>query len=180
MYGIVNKSIEYLVKTNYGEEKWDAVKLESGITIDFFVSSESYDDDITYKLAGALSVVINIPVHKVLEIFGQWWILKTGREKYGHLMEAGGKNLKQFLVNLPLFHNRIMLIYPRLTPPEFRISHIEEQSLHVHYYSLRKGLKEFVRGLLLGLGQMYEVPVTVEMIDCRENGSNHETFKVSW
>ena len=36
---------------------------------------------------------------KVLNAFGEWWILKTGKEKYGGLMEAGGNNLKEFLVN---------------------------------------------------------------------------------
>jgi hypothetical protein len=29
--------------------------------------------------------------------------------KYGGLMEAGGNDLKEFLINLPLFHNRVML-----------------------------------------------------------------------
>jgi hypothetical protein len=39
-------------------------------------------------------------------------VLKTTKEKYGGLMEAGGNDLKEFLINLPLFHNRVMLIYP--------------------------------------------------------------------
>ena len=36
MYGIVNKAIEELVIENFGVEKWDAIKEESGIDIDFF------------------------------------------------------------------------------------------------------------------------------------------------
>jgi len=49
MYGIVNKAIEDLVKTNFGEHIWDAVKKRSGVDIDYFLSSEPYDDDITYS-----------------------------------------------------------------------------------------------------------------------------------
>ena len=126
MYGIVNKAIEDLVKANFGEEKWEAVKERSGIDVDFFISNEPYDDSLTYQLAGAVSEEMNMPVAQVLEAFGEWWILKTGMEKYGGLMQAGGNNLKEFLINLPAFHNRIMLIYPKLTPPEFKISHLED------------------------------------------------------
>ena len=180
MYGIVNKAIEDLVKTNFGEHTWDAVKKRSGVDIDYFLSSEPYDDVITYKLAGAVSEEMNMPVGKVLEAFGEWWILKTGKEKYGGLMEAGGKNLREFLINLPLFHNRIMLMYPKLTPPEFKISDVEETSICIHYYSKREGLQEFVRGLLQGLGKMYSTPVDIILLQSRDEGKDHEIFKVSW
>ncbi|HEX4957764.1 MAG TPA: heme NO-binding domain-containing protein [Lacibacter sp.] len=180
MYGIVNKAIEDLVKANFGEEKWDAVKERSGIDVDFFISNEPYDDDITYKLAGAVSEEMNMPVTDVLQAFGEWWVLKTGKEKYGGLMAAGGSSLREFLVNLPLFHNRVMLIYPKLTPPEFKVSNVEERSIHVHYFSKREGLQEFVRGLLSGLGKMYDTPVLIELMQTRDAGSDHEIFKVSW
>jgi hypothetical protein len=180
MYGIVNKAIEDLVKVNFGEDKWDAIKKRSGVDVDYFLSNEPYDDAITYQLAGAVSEEMEMPVEKVLEAFGEWWILKTGKEKYGGLMQAGGNNLREFLINLPIFHNRIMLMYPKLTPPEFQISHVEENSVHVHYFSKRVGLQEFVRGLLSGLGKMYETPVVIELLESRDDGKNHEIFKVSW
>ncbi len=180
MYGIVNKAIEDLVISNFGEEKWEAVKARSGVDVDFFISNEPYDDDITYKLAGAVSEEMNIPISAVLQTFGEWWILKTGKEKYGGLMDAGGNSLREFLVSLPAFHYRVMLIYPKLTPPEFKVSNIGERSIHVHYFSKRLGLEEFVRGLLTGLGKMYNTPLEVEIIQSRNEGSDHEVFKVSW
>jgi len=180
MYGIINKSIEELVIANFGDQKWLAIKEKSGIDIDFFISSEPYDDDITYLLANAISQEMAISVDDVFLAFGEWWVMKTTKEKYGGLLEAGGHNLKDFLINLPVFHNRIMLVYPKLTPPEFKISNIEENSLQVHYFSKRQGLKEFVRGLLYGLGKMYNTPVTVNLVNSREAGNDHEIFKVSW
>jgi hypothetical protein len=180
MYGIVNKAIEDLVKENFGEEKWDAVKKRSDIDVDFFISNEPYNDDITYKLAGAISEEMNVEVKTVLQLLGEWWILRTTKEKYGGLLQAGGNNLKEFLTNLPVFHNHIMMIYPKLTPPEFKVSDIEEKSIHIHYYSKREGLQEFVRGLLVGLGKMYETPVEIMLLESRDEGSNHEVFKVSW
>jgi hypothetical protein len=180
MYGIVNKAIQDLVTDNYGEAVWEKVKETSGVEVDFFLSNEPYDDDITYKLAGATATTLDISTSQVLQAFGEWWILKTGKEKYGGLMQAGGNNLKEFLVNLPLFHNRIMLMYPKLTPPEFKVSNIEEQSIQVHYHSKREGLQEFVRGLLSGLAKMYNTEATIELLQSRDAGKTHEIFKVSW
>ncbi|NHM07425.1 heme NO-binding protein [Flavobacterium sp. CYK-4] len=180
MYGIVNKAIEDLVIANFGEEKWEVIKERSGIDIDFFISSEPYDDDVTFKLAVAVSEEMNMTVGEVLIAFGEWWVIKTTSEKYTGLMQSGGNNLKEFLLNLPNFHNRVMLIYPKLTPPEFKISDVTENSIQLHYFSKRQGLQEFVRGLLQGLGKMYDTPVTIELMQTRNEGSTHEIFKVSW
>jgi hypothetical protein len=123
---------------------------------------------------------MDISIGDVLIAFGEWWILRTTKEKYGSMLQAGGENLREFLVNLPTFHNRIMLMYPKLTPPEFKVSHLEPKSLYVHYFSKRQGLQEFVRGLLQGLGKLYDTPIEIQLIQSRKEGNDSEIFKVSW
>jgi hypothetical protein len=93
----------------------------SGIDLDF-ISNEPYDDDITFKLAIAVSEEMNMSIGAVLIAFGECH--ENYIRKIPGLMNSGGINLKEFLVNLPVFHNRIMLIYPKLTTPEFKVSHI--------------------------------------------------------
>lgn len=180
MYGIVNRAIEELVIENFGIAKWEAIKERSKIDVDYFISSEPYDDDITFKLAIAVSEEMNITVGEVFVAFGEWWVMKTTKEKYPGLMNSGGKNLREFLINLPSFHNRVMLIYPKLTPPEFKVSDIAENSIKLHYFSKREGLQEFVRGLIQGLGKLYGTPVIVDLIQTRNEGGTHEIFKISW
>jgi Haem-NO-binding len=180
MYGIVNKAIEELVIANFGEEKWETIKANSDIDVDYFISNEPYDDDITYKLAGAVSQEMQMTVADVLTAFGEWWILKTSKEKYGSLLSTGGESLRAFLIHLPDFHTRVMLMYPKLTPPEFKITHIEANSVQVHYFSKREGLQEFVRGLLQGLSKLYETETQIELLQTRDEGSSHEIFKVTW
>lgn len=180
MYGIVNKAIEELVVEIFGAEKWQEVKQHGGIDIDFFLSNQSYSDEVTFKLATSVAAVMGMTVDSVLIAFGEWWVLRTGREKYGKLLEAGGASVKEFLVNLPMFHNRLFLIYPQLSPPEFRITDITERGVHVHYFSKRGGLHEFVRGLLQGIGKMYQTPVTVSLLESRLEGKDHEVFQVNW
>jgi len=180
MYGIVNKAIEDLITENFGVDEWEAIKEKSGVELDYFLSNEAYDDAITYQLATAAAEILGLSVGQVFNTFGEYWVLKTAKEKYGGLMEAGGKNLKEFLINLPVFHNRIMLIYPKLTPPEFRVTDITENSIHVHYHSKREGLQEFVRGLLSGLAKMYQTNAEIALIQSREEGNTHEIFKLTW
>lgn len=180
MYGIINKAIEELVKSNFGDEKWDVILEKSGVEQNYFISSEPYDDDITFKLANTISIEMDMSLESVMIAFGEWWIIKTTKDKYSGLMETGGNNLKDFLINLPLFHNRVMLLFPKLTPPEFKISHLEQNSLHLHYFSKREGLQEFVRGLIQGLGIMFETKVEIELLQTRQNGDFNEVFKISW
>ncbi len=180
MYGIVNKAIQDLVTSNFGQEKWEIILEKSGIEEDFFISGEAYDDAITFKLAQAVSEEMNLSLQEVLIAFGEWWVVKTTKEKYGGLMESGGSTFKEFLINLPLFHNRVMLIYPKLTPPEFKISDISENSLNLHYFSKREGLQEFVRGLIQGLAIMFGVTASITLLQTRDLGDSHEIFNVSW
>ena len=180
MYGIVNKAIQDLVIENFEEKKSEIILERSGIEEDFFISSEPYDDAITFKLAVAVSEEMNMTVSQVLIAFGDWWVVRTTTEKYGGLMKSGGTNLREFLMNLPIFHNRVMLIYPKLTPPEFKVSHISEKSINVHYFSKREGLQEFVQGLIQGLGIMFNTPTTIELLQTRLVGDSHEVLKVSW
>lgn len=180
MYGIINQAIQELVTTNFGEDKWIQVLKISGVKEAFFLSNESYDDEVTYQLARAASEVLHLSLEEVLHTFGEFWVLHTGNKKYGSLMIAGGNNLKEFIVNLPVFHDRVSLIYSNLRQPEFEVSDIEENSIQLHYYSHRIGLTEFVRGLLFGLSKLYQTSSTIELLNCRDKGHDHDVFKISW
>jgi hypothetical protein len=177
MYGIVNQAIQGLVIENFGEEKWKDIKQKAHIQLDYFLSDSSYDDEITFNLVGAASEVLNIPASDILKAFGEYWVLKTGKEKYGDLMKAGGSNFKEFVQNLPNFHSRIMLIYPKLSPPEFFVEE-KDNKLILHYYSTRDGLTDFVVGLLHGLAKMFDTEMSLEHILTEKNESWHDVFEI--
>jgi hypothetical protein len=180
MYGIVNQAIQGLVTENFGAEAWKKIREKSLLTEENFLSNQIYDDSITYQLATAASEILELPLSTILIAFGEYWILKTGKEKYGSLMKAGGNNFREFLVNLPNFHSRVMLMYPKITPPEFKVTDETEHSLQLHYFSIREGLKHFMYGLIQGLAKLYQTEVQIEIICDREMGNDHETFLVKW
>lgn len=180
MYGLVNKAIEDLITSSFGEETWDAVKQKAGVDVDVFISNESYSDDITYNLVAAASEVLGMSERDILITFGEHWVLKTAGQSYGAMMRTGGQTLQEFLINLPNFHTRVQMIYPNLQPPRFECSDVAANSLHLHYYTHRPGLTDFVVGLVQGLGKLYHTPVQVEVVEARANGADHDQFKITW
>lgn len=180
MYGMVNRALQRMVEAKHGSEMWERMRDRTGVEVEVFVSSEGYPDEITYGLVGALSAELQLPVEKVLEEFGIFWVVETAQRSYGDLMAAGGESLREFLVNLPAFHDRVSMIFPHLCPPEFACSEVRECSVRMQYRSARAGLAPFVRGLFLGLGQMFGTPVAVEHVVEKGSGGEHDEFIVRW
>lgn len=180
MYGLVNRAVEELVVSNFGEDKWEAIKAKAGIDVDAFISNQGYPDEITYKLVGAASEVLGITGEQVLIAFGEHWVLKTAAENYGPMMKSGGKTLKDFLVNLPNFHTRVAMIYPKLQPPRFTCSDVTDTSMKLHYHTHRPGLTMFVVGLVQGLGKLYNTPMSCSVAEQKDSGADHDVFDITW
>lgn len=180
MYGLVNKAIEDLVISNYGEDRWQLIKQKAGVDIEMFISHEGYSDEITYQLVGAASEVLGVTVREVLIAFGEHWVMKTAIHGYGVMMRSGGATLKEFLINLPNLHTRVQMIYPNLAPPRFECQDVQDHSMSLHYFTHRPGLTDFVVGIVQGLGKLYKTPVTIEIIAMKTAGADHDIFAVNW
>jgi hypothetical protein len=180
MYGVVNRAIEDHVVATYGEDKWELIRTRASVDVDVFVSNEPYPDEVSYSLVGAAVDILGISADEFLIGLGEHWVLKTGMDHYGALLIAGGADLKDFLVNLPHFHTRVHLIYPKLQPPTFSCTDVQEHSLRLHYITHRPGLTNFVVGLVQGLGKLFETPATATLVASKAAGADHDVFEVNW
>jgi hypothetical protein len=180
MYGLINKSIEELIVEKFGEVKWSQILEESQIDPDSFITNEYYDDAITLSLIDASCKLLNLSSEKLLFTFGEHWILKTGMEKYKPILQANGTTLQEFLINLPSFHSRVMLIYPEITPPDFFIEQKSNTEFIIHYHSQRTGLTEFMRGLLHGIGQLFDININAELLQEKGEKHDHDIFLLKW
>lgn len=178
MYGLVNKAIQDMICHQFGDDTWQTIKQKAGVQIDAFVSLDSYPDEITYQLAEAASQVLDLSMAEVLEAFGEYWVLYTGREGYGEMFRWWGDDLRAFLLNLNNMHTRIGLSFPNLKPPTFECTDLRDNSLILHYHSIRCGLAPMVIGLLKGLGTVFHTRVEVTQIASREQGAEHDQFLV--
>lgn len=180
MYGMVNKAVQDMAVSKFGEATWNQIKQKAGLDVDMFVSMDTYDDKITYSLVGAASEVLGLTGSQVLEAFGEHWTSYTAKEGYGDLLKMSGRTLPEFLMNLDNMHARIALTFPDLKPPSFSVSDVTATSLRLHYHSERAGLAPLVLGLLRGLGTMFNIKVQVEHDKKVGEGASHDEFKVSF
>jgi hypothetical protein len=180
MYGLVNRGIEELVCTHFGEGTWEAICQEAGIDVAVFVSMEPYPDEVTYKLVEAASNVLAMPTELILHIFGEYWTLYTAKEGYGELLKMSGNTLTEFLLNLDNMHARIGLLYPELQPPSFQCTQMNEEGMLLHYRSHREGMAPLVVGLLQGVSKMFATALAVEHTEKRHHDGDHDVFKLTY
>lgn len=179
MYGLVNQAIQGLVVDNYGEAMWDKIRDRAKVKEQAFLSTVGYDDQITFDLAVAASAELGLPVQDVLIAFGKYWVKDIAHKRYGAMMSSGGGTLEDFLINLPNFHSRVMLVFPNITPPEFKTEKSGENAFHLHYYSTRKGLTYFMVGLIAGLSEWYGKKTDIKIVAEKDQGSDHDVFEIT-
>jgi hypothetical protein len=180
MYGLINKALQDLVCSRFGEATWEQIKERAGVEEDFFIGMDAYPDELTYRLVAAASERLAMPPEEVLKAFGEHWVLYTGREGYGSLLDMAGRSLKEFLLNLDNMHAHIALSFSNLRPPSFRCTDVTDSSLRLHYHSTRAGLAPLVVGLVQGLGSMFHTEVTIQQSADRAAGADHDEFIVSF
>ena len=179
MYGLINKAVEGLVRSKFGDATWDRIRTRAGLPDEPFISMEQYADKTTYDLVGAASAELGAPAEAILEEFGLYWVKYTAEAGYGELMKSAGKTFPEFLRNLDQLHTRVKLAFPHLAPPSFAVSDETAGSLTLSYYSGRPGLAPLVVGLLRGLADRFSVDVQIR--SARVEGDRpHDRFQVTW
>jgi hypothetical protein len=183
MYGLVNKALQDLVCSRFGEDTWVTIKRNAGVDIEVFVSMEAYPDDVTDDLVRAASEVVGLPAEEVLKAFGEYWVLYTAKEGYGEILKLAGETLPAFLQNLDNLHTRVGLMFPRLKPPSFWCTDIREDFLRLHYrpgLDARAGLGPFVMGALKGLAIRFKTEIEINQTAHRRQGADHDEFSITF
>lgn len=168
MYGLVNQAVADLATKLGGDDLWDRIRADAGLTGATFAAMDGYDDELTTRLVAAASGALGLDEDDVLRAFGRHWVLFTGREGYGALLAAMGRTLPELLGNLDAMHARIAFTMPELRPPSFDCRVLAPGRLELRYRSRREGLLPMVEGLLAGLGEMLGDPVTAVEVRTRE------------
>jgi Haem-NO-binding len=180
MYGLVNKAIQDMVCSRFGENIWKEIKQKAEVEADIFISMEGYPDDITHKLVKAASVVLGLSSSEIMQAFGEFWVEYTAQEGYGEMMDMSGDTLPEFLENLDNLHARVGISFPQLKPPSFECTEIEEDSLSLQYRSTREGLTPMIIGLVKGLGTRFDTEVDITQTQSRDEGAEHDEFLVNY
>ena len=180
MYGLVNQALEDFVRRGFGDAAWNRVRGGAGISLDMFVSMDSYPDDITYKLVGAATEVLGMDAPQILEAFGEHWVLYTAQAGYGEMLAMFGSDLRTFLFNLDNLHSHVGMSFSHLRPPSFQVEQIDgTDALLLHYRSERAGLAPMVIGLLKGLGKRFSQDIRIRQTAHR-GPDDHDIFRIDY
>uniref|UniRef100_A0A803VBG7 guanylate cyclase n=1 Tax=Ficedula albicollis TaxID=59894 RepID=A0A803VBG7_FICAL len=146
-YGFINTCLKSLVVEKYGEETWEKLRLQAGVQ-DSFLTFEVYKDEITMQLVDKACKVLGVPADLVLREFGKYFFEFCKRSGYDHMLRTLGGNLYEFIENLDALHSYLSLSYQEMNAPSFRVEKNEDGSMHLHYYSDRRGLCHIVPGII--------------------------------
>lgn len=172
MYGLVHSALHNMVLAEYGEEVWSKVLEVAAVPTDSFYSTQSYDDEITFKLAKSVAEVLNSPLDDCLERFGKYWLVEFAPQSYDMLLNAAGDCLFEFLGNLNALHDRISSTFVGYVPPSFHLEKIGEKVALLEYRSSRNGMVPFVVGLIKGMQDRFNTNIVIQNVEVttREQG----------
>jgi hypothetical protein len=180
MYGIVNRAVEELIIERFGIEKWEEIKHKAGFNSEGFMTLKPYPDELTFKLVGAASEILNVPADTLLEAFGEYWILYTAEKGYGEMLNLAGDSFPAFLKNLNMLHGRVTNLMPELAPPQFECRNEQENSIELLYRSHRIGMIPMLYGLIKGLAKRFDKEVVIQEIESSVDENTAVTFLLTW
>lgn len=164
---------------NFGEATWKRVEARSETDASHYVSTTPYPDELTMGIVTAACEELNVAAADLLHTFGKHWVLNTAKTEYEDLMALCGDDLKTFLINLDRMHEQVAFTFQNLQQPSFELETVDGDTL-LHYRSARNGLSEFVVGLLMGLSEYFDEPITIDQVAFKSDGADHDIFKLQF
>uniref|UniRef100_A0A8D0DJS1 guanylate cyclase n=1 Tax=Salvator merianae TaxID=96440 RepID=A0A8D0DJS1_SALMN len=166
------------------EEIWEKLRVQTGVQ-DTFLTFEVYGDEITMQLIDKACKMLDVPPEMVLKQFGEYFFEFCKRSGYDHMLRTLGGNLYEFIENLDALHSYLSLSYQEMNAPSFRVEKNEDGSMHLHYYSDRRGLCHIVPGIIGAAAlDFFNIEISMEIVnqleeDERTGKKEHIVFLVT-
>ena len=177
MKGVINRGMQGLVEAKFGTEAWEEIRMLAGCDELFFVTGENYPDQRILGLVEAAAKVSGLTPEEVLIELGKHWVLKTGKESYPAYYSLAGASPREFLKNLDRLHRRAARDGGGPDEPRLRYEEFPDGRLLIHYHS-SGGFCPVLKGVILGVGILFDQDITVREIACSKRGNAHCTMEV--
>uniref|UniRef100_A0A7M4E8Y6 guanylate cyclase n=1 Tax=Crocodylus porosus TaxID=8502 RepID=A0A7M4E8Y6_CROPO len=113
--------------------------------------------------------MLGVPSDMVLKQFGEYFFEFCKRSGYDHMLRTLGGNLYEFIENLDSLHSYLSLSYQEMNAPSFRVENNEDGSMHLHYYSDRRGLCHIVPGIIGAAAlDFFNTEISMEIVNQTE------------
>lgn len=161
MKGIIFNVTEKAVTELLGEDAWDDLLDDAGLNGDYTALGTYPDEDLLALVSAAATKTGHDPADVQRLV---------GRQALPHLVASMSDFLDPdldvlaFLESIhSIIHVEVKKLDPNAKPPDVIPERISDDELHLTYRSER-GLSPLAEGLILGAGDHYNEPVTIEVL----------------
>lgn len=163
MKGVIAISLQDLVKSRYGADKWENILVKSGLPKDLVIfGHHDIDDNIIIKVLGNACQVLGLSMQQLGDAFGDYWINTYAKQKYFAFF-SGMKNAKDFLLKMNYVHSKLTETIENANPPKFTFAEITDNSVIMNYISNRN-LEDIWIGLIKGVGKYFDETISIERL----------------
>ena len=175
MKGVIYNLVESVVRSERGDDAWDDVIDESGVS-GAYTSLGSYPDSDLVDIAGTVARHVGTDLSSVIRHVGHEG-LSILAERYPEFFTPHD-DVRSFLLTLnDIIHPEVRRLYPGALVPEFTYSSPAPDVLDMTYVSER-GRCDLAEGLVLGVGRHYGQRVDVSQTSCIHRGDDHCVLRV--
>lgn len=161
MKGIIFNVAEKAVVELLGEEAWEDLLEDAGVDGDY-TALGTYPDDELVSLVVAAAEKTGHDAADVQRL--------VGRHALAHLVASiedfvdRDVHVFEFLSSIhTIIHVEVKKLDPNSKPPDIEPNRVSDDELQLTYRSER-GLSPLAEGLILGAGDLYETPLSVEVL----------------
>ncbi len=166
---MVHTSLRQMVTEHLGDGAWERICGSKNIeSTDVTHPHESYKDEVTLDLLLKAANEFDLSIDDFMELFGQSWIRYASQGKYKSMFRACGADIQTFIGNLDSLHGAISSAMPGTKTGSFKITSSGSGWLTFRYRAARPGLDSFLRGLMKGLMNYFNLLGSVNVIASEE------------
>jgi len=160
MHGAFVVGLNELVISKYGEEIWLEILEDAGFEPNYRpLSNQEVSDQEAVFLVKTITKKLNLGDKLFGELFGNYWIKHFAKEKYFAFLDAF-KNVKEFLSQLNVIHQKLTANLKHHKPPEFTFEWENTNKVVINYHSSRH-LIYLAVGTLKALGEYYKDDISI-------------------
>jgi hypothetical protein len=177
MKGIVFNLLEQIVSRDHGENTWDDLLDEAGLT-GAYTSLGSYPDEHLRRLVRAASAALGVPDQDVIRWFGRE-ALPVLAQAYPSFFTPHA-DTRSFLLTLnDIIHPEVRKLYPGADVPDFDFDAASDGTLRMGYDSQRR-LCAFAEGLIEGAAAQFGEQALIAQPMCMLRGDETCVLDISF
>lgn len=177
MKGIIFNLVEEAVVAEHGDDAWDAVLAEAGVT-GAYTSLDVYPDEELVALVGAGSKLLGVEPGALTQWLGHEASLGLA-DRYPHFFTPHASTQPFLLTLNDVIHPEVRKVHPNAEPPDFGFGESSDGDL-VLTYSSRRRLCDLAIGMIAGAATHYGETSSVAHDVCMKDGADACVFTVSF